>query len=76
MRKETIRSARPIYATVVLEPILDDVELFNASDNAGVRVWMTADNRRLPVLIESHVTFGSFRAELRTVEHVSRTEKQ
>ena len=70
LRKETIQVHGRSYATVVLEPILEDVELFNESDNAGVLVWMTADNRRLPVLIESQVTFGSFRAELRSVEHV------
>jgi hypothetical protein len=61
---------------VVFAPVLDDVELFSSNDNSHIFVWMTADERRLPVLIESRVTFGYFRAELRKVEHVSPPAKQ
>jgi hypothetical protein len=76
LRKETIRVGGRAYATVVLEPILDSVELFGNNENAGVLVWMTADERRLPVLVESRVAFGYFRAELRKVEHVSVSKTQ
>jgi hypothetical protein len=68
--KETIRVGKQTYATVVLEPILEDVELFSSSENTGIRIWITADERQVPVLIESRVTFGLFRAELRKAEHV------
>ncbi len=60
-----------IYDTYVLEPKMDEVELFNSNQGSNIRVWITADKQRIPVLIESRVTFGIFRAELRRVEHVS-----
>ena len=76
LRKEEIKVGDRTYSTVVLEPSLQDVELFSSNDNSHVRVWMTADDRRLPVLIESRVAFGYFRAELRKVEHVDPPEEQ
>ena len=71
LRKETIKVNGRTYRTVVFAPVLDDVELFSSNDNSHIFVWMTADDRRLPVLIESRVTFGYFRAELRKVEYVN-----
>ncbi|MEN8244634.1 MAG: DUF3108 domain-containing protein [Thermodesulfobacteriota bacterium] len=74
--REKIQVGGRAYATIVLEPVLDDVELFNANDNSGIRIWITADARKMPVRVESRVALGFFRAELRKVEHVSRSEKQ
>jgi hypothetical protein len=74
--RETIRLGKRTYATVVLEPILEDVELFNANESSGIRIWITADERQIPVLVESKVSFGLFRAELRKVEHLSPPAKQ
>ena len=74
--RETIRVGGRVYATVVLEPVLKDVELFSASENAGIRMWVTADERRIPVRVESRVAFGFFRADLRKVEHLSLPAKQ
>jgi len=76
VNRETIQVGGRTYATIVLEPILDDVELFNAGDSSGIRIWVTADEKKMPVLIESRVALGYFRAELRRVEHVSPSEKQ
>lgn len=75
LRTEEIRVGGRHYSTVVFEPLLDDVELFSKNKDSHVLVWMTADDRRLPVLIESRVTFGYFRAELLKVEHVAPPEK-
>lgn len=74
--RETIRVGSRTYATVVLEPVLEDIELFSASENAGIRIWITTDARKLPLRVESRVVFGFFRAELRKVEHISLPEKQ
>jgi hypothetical protein len=74
--RETIRLGKRTYATVVLEPILEDVELFNSNESSGIRIWITADERQIPVLVESKVAFGLFRAELAKVEHLSPPEKQ
>ena len=74
--RETIRVGNRTYDTVVLEPVLEDVELFSTSENAGIRMWMTADERKLPVLVESQVAFGLFRARLKKVEHFLPPEKR
>jgi len=74
--RETIQVGGRTYATIVLAPILHDVELFNPGDSSGIRIWVTADAKKMPVLIESRVALGFFRAELRRVEHVSPSEKQ
>ena len=74
--RETIRVGDRTYKTVVLEPILEDVELFSSNENAGIRVWITADERKIPVLVESRVAYGVFRAQLRKIEHVAQPEKQ
>ena len=74
--RETIRVGGRAYATVVLEPVLEDVELFSSSENTGIRIWITADERQVPVLVESRVAFGLFRAELRKVAYVPPPEKQ
>ncbi len=76
LRREKIEVRNRIYDTYVLEPVLDDVELFSSDTGSNIRIWITADKRRMPVLIESRVTFGIFRAELRRVEHVSVPAKQ
>jgi hypothetical protein len=74
--REKIQVGGRTYATIVLEPILDDIELFNADDSAGIRIWVTADQRKMPVLVESRVALGLFRAELRRVAHVLPSAKQ
>ena len=74
--KERIQVGGRAYATIILEPILDDVELFSPNENAGIRMWITADARRIPVRIESRVALGFFRAELRKAEQVSPPAKQ
>ena len=71
LRREKVKVRNRIYDTYVLEPKMDEVELFNSNQGSNIRVWITADKQRIPVLIESRVTFGIFRAELRRVEHVS-----
>ena len=71
LRREKIKVRDRIYDTYVLEPIMDEVELFSSNEGSRIRVWITADKQRRPVLIESHVTFGLFRAELRRVEFVA-----
>lgn len=74
--RETLRVGDGTYKTVVLEPILEDVELFSSNENAGIRVWITADERKIPVLVESRVAYGVFRAQLRKIEQVAPPEKQ
>ncbi|MBW2297762.1 MAG: DUF3108 domain-containing protein [Deltaproteobacteria bacterium] len=70
LRREKVQVGDTTYDTYVLEPIMDDVELFSSNADSNIRVWVTADPRRIPVLVKSRVTFGTFKAELRKIERV------
>lgn len=57
------------YDTYLLEPELKNVSgIFEKSENARLLIWMTADDRRLPVKVKSKVVVGSFVAELIAAE--------
>jgi hypothetical protein len=53
-----------------MEPELKEIGgLFKKSKNAKIQLWVTADERRLPVKIASKVSVGSFIGELMTIEN-------
>jgi hypothetical protein len=53
------------YDTYRLEPELDLVGgVFEKSRDAKIQLWVTADDRRLPVRIQSKVSVGNFVGEL------------
>jgi len=63
--RETIRLAGKTYDTFLLVPeLIHAGGVFEKSPGARIRIWVTTDHRRLPVLIKSKVIVGSFRAEL------------
>ena len=71
LRRETIKTSSGTYDTFVVEPDLRDVGgVFKKSKNAKVLVWVTADERRLPVKIKSRVMIGSFTGELVSSEGI------
>jgi len=48
-----------------LEPNLKDIGgVFEKSKDAKISIWVTADHRRIPVMIKSKVIVGSFVGEL------------
>jgi hypothetical protein len=54
-----------IFDTYLVEPDLKDIGgVFRKSKNAKLEVWVTSDNRHIPVKIKSKVIVGSFVAEL------------
>jgi hypothetical protein len=70
-RREKIRLAGKTYDTFVLVPELTHAGgVFEKSPGARIRIWVTTDHRRLPVMIKSKVIVGSFRAELVEAESV------
>jgi hypothetical protein len=72
LRRETIETAGGKYDTYVVEPDLKDVGgVFKKSKNAKVHIWVTADERRIPVRIKSKVVIGSFIGELVSAEGLS-----
>ena len=76
VRKETIKVLCGWYDTYLIEPDLKHVGgVFEKSKDAKISIWVTADERRIPVKIASKVSIGSFVGELVSIENVPpRTE--
>jgi hypothetical protein len=69
VRKETIEVPGGRFETYLIEPELKDIGgVFKKSKDAKIQLWVTADERRLPVKIASKVSVGSFVGELITIE--------
>jgi hypothetical protein len=65
IKKETLKLTSGTYDTYLIEPEIKHVGgVFEKSKNAKIQVWVTADNRRIPVKIKSKVVVGSFVGEL------------
>jgi hypothetical protein len=67
--RETISVPGGTYDTFVIEPELKHIGgVFEKKKGAKITLWVSADERRLPVKIASQVAIGSFVGELVSVE--------
>ena len=67
--RETIHVGERTYDTFLMEPDTKHVGgVFEKSRDAKIQVWITADERRIPVKIASKVAIGHFVGELVAVE--------
>ena len=65
IKRETIVVESGTYDTYLVEPDLKHIGgVFKKSKNAKLRIWVTADARKIPIKVESEVIVGSFVAEL------------
>ena len=65
IKRETIKVAGRSYDTFLVEPDLQHIGgVFEKSKDAKIKLWVTADHRRIPVKIKSKVVVGSFVGEL------------
>jgi hypothetical protein len=65
VRRETVTVPGGIFDTLLLETEIKDFgEGSEKSSGTRIRLWVTADNRKIPVKIESKVTVGNLSAEL------------
>jgi hypothetical protein len=62
-RKETVEVPAGKFKTLVVEPILKGDGLFKAKGT--LLIWMTDDNRHIPVKMQSKIPVGSIKAELK-----------
>jgi len=62
LRRETIDTAFGKTAAVVIEPRLDSDGLFRHT--GPMRIWISEDERRLPLRLEASVMLGAVRASL------------
>jgi hypothetical protein len=76
VKKETIKVISGWYETYLIEPDLKHVGgVFEKSKDAKIHIWVTADERRLPVKIASKVSIGSFVGELVAIENAPPRKK-
>jgi hypothetical protein len=61
-REETVEVPAGRFDTWVIEPVLRDDGLFKAKGRLWI--WVTRDERRMPVKMQSKIPVGSIRAEL------------
>jgi hypothetical protein len=64
-RREKVRLASGTFDTYLIEPSLKHLEgVFAKSKNAKIQLWITNDERRIPVKLKSKIVIGSFTGEL------------
>jgi hypothetical protein len=69
VKKEMVTTSCGTYETYLLEPDLRDVGgVFEKDKNAKIKLWVTADERRMLVKIASKVAVGSFVGELISIK--------
>ena len=62
LRRERIKTKLGEFETVVIKPLLKSEGIFNRKGD--VYIWLTDDNRRIPVKLESKIAVGSITATL------------
>ena len=73
IKRETITVPSGTYDTFLIEPDIEHVGgVFEKSEDAKIELWVTADERRIPVRLKSKVVVGSFVGELISVEGTGR----
>ncbi len=69
VKQERIEVNGENYDACLIEPELAQIRgVFEKSEDASIRVWLSADHRRIPLRVESKVAVGSFRADLISAE--------
>ena len=63
-RKEQIKVPAGSFNCIVIEPVLKGEGLFN--QKGKLTIWLTDDERRIPVLMKSKVVIGSIDARLKS----------
>lgn len=65
VRRETIKLKIGTFDTYLMEPEVEQIGgVFEKSKDAKIQLWVTADQRQMPVKIRSKVIVGSFVGEL------------
>jgi hypothetical protein len=60
--RETVKVPAGTFKTLIVEPVLKDDGLFKAKGK--LIIWVTDDERRMPVKMQSKIPVGSIKAEL------------
>ncbi len=69
IKRETLKVPAGKFDTYKVEPSTEGIGgVFQKSKDAKLYIWLTADDRRLPVKVKSKVAVGSFVGELVSIE--------
>ncbi len=60
--KEVVEVEAGTFRTIVLEPVMEEGGLFKASGR--ILVWLTDDDRKIPVQVDAEIPIGSITSEL------------
>jgi len=60
--KETVEVEAGTFRTIILEPVMEEGGLFKASGR--IFVWLSDDDRRIPVQVDAEIPIGSITSEL------------
>jgi hypothetical protein len=68
LARESVETPAGTFQTVLVEPRIEGIGgIFRKSPNARIRIWLTDDEWRRPVKLQSEVVVGSFTAELEKI---------
>jgi hypothetical protein len=69
LKRERIKVKVGEYDAYLIEPETKDIGgVFEKSPDANIKIWVTADDKKIPLRFKSKVIVGSFVAELASVE--------
>jgi hypothetical protein len=69
IKREVVEVCGEKYDTLLVEPEFGEIGgVFEKNGDAKIQIWVTADNRHIPVRIKSKIKVGSFLAELTSYE--------
>lgn len=73
IRRENMKVPNGTYDAFLVEPDLEHIGgVFKRSKDAKIQIWVTADHRKIPVVLKSKVAVGSFVAKLISMENTSK----
>ena len=64
--REKVESVLGEVPCIKVEPVLDGDGIFNSKGR--IFIWLTDDERRIPVLMECEIALGSIKAKLKKAE--------
>ncbi|MDX1764224.1 MAG: DUF3108 domain-containing protein [bacterium] len=70
--RETVETPLGFFDTIKIEPVVQDMELiFEKKKGGKLYIWLSDDDRKLPVQMQSELYFGSIQVVLTGIDRLS-----